>query len=80
MTDISRNWFDLSVNSNVLKQTYINGFIDVSNKIVGRENMWVNNEKDVGNTRHSEDGIAVGNQGSHSHTIENAGGGEAREI
>lgn len=51
MTDISRNWYDLSVNSNILKQTYINGFIDVSNNIVGRENMWINNEKDVGNTR-----------------------------
>lgn len=51
MTDISRNWYDLSVNSNVLKQTYINGFIDVCNNIVGRENMWINNEKDVGNTR-----------------------------
>jgi hypothetical protein len=51
MTDISRNWLDLSVNSNILKQTYINGFIDVCNNIVGRENMWINNEKDVGNTR-----------------------------
>jgi microcystin-dependent protein len=51
MTDISKNWLDLSVNSNILKQTYINGFIDVCNNIVGRENMWINNEKDVGNTR-----------------------------
>ena len=51
MTDISRNWYDLSVNSNILKQTYINGFIDVSNNIVGRENMWIKNEKDEGDTR-----------------------------
>jgi hypothetical protein len=51
MTDISRNWYDLSVNSNILKQTYINGFIDVSNNIVGRENMWIENEKDLGNTQ-----------------------------
>lgn len=51
MTDISRNWYDLSVNSNVLKQTYINGFIDVSNNIVGRKNMWIKNEKDEGDTR-----------------------------
>ncbi len=51
MTDLSKNWLDLSVNSNILKQTYIDGFIDVCNNIVGRENMWINNEKDVGNTR-----------------------------
>lgn len=48
MTDISRNWYDLSVNSNILKQTYINGFIDVSNNIVGRENICIKNEKDLG--------------------------------
>lgn len=51
MTDISRNWYDLSVNSNILKQTYFNGFIDVSNNIVGRENILIKNEKDVGDTR-----------------------------
>ena len=51
MTDISKNWYDLSVNSNILKQSYIDGFIDVSNNIVGRENLWVENEKNVGDTR-----------------------------
>ena len=51
MNDISRNWYDLSVNSNVLKQTYINGFIDICNNIVGRENLWIENQKDIGNTR-----------------------------
>ena len=51
MTDISRNWYDLSVNSNVLKQTYIDGFIDVSNNIVGRENIGIKNEKNEGDTR-----------------------------
>ena len=51
MTDLSKNWFDLSVNSNILKQTYINGFIDVCNNIVGRENLLIQNEKDIGNTR-----------------------------
>ena len=51
MTDISRGWLDLSVNSNILTQTYIGGFIDVSNNIVGRENLWIKNEKDVGDTR-----------------------------
>lgn len=51
MTDISRNWLDLSTNSNILKPTYINGFKDVSNNIVGRKNIWINNEKDLGDTR-----------------------------
>ena len=51
MTDISRNWYDLSFQSNILTNTYIKGFIDVSNNIVGRENVWIKNEKDVGNTR-----------------------------
>lgn len=51
MTDVSKNWLDLSVNSNILKPTYINGFLDVSNNIVGRENLWVENEKSVGDTR-----------------------------
>lgn len=51
MTDISRNWFDLSYESNILAQTYIKGFIDVSNNIVGQENLWIKNEKDVGDTR-----------------------------
>lgn len=51
MTDVSRNWYDLSVNSNILKQTYINGFIDVSSNIVGRKNLLINNEKNVGDTR-----------------------------
>jgi microcystin-dependent protein len=51
MTDISKNWLDLSVNSNILKPTYINGFIDVSSNIVGRKNIWIKNEKDLGDTR-----------------------------
>jgi microcystin-dependent protein len=51
MTDISKNWFDLSVNSNILKKTYINGFIDVCNNIVGRENVWIKNEVNAGDTR-----------------------------
>lgn len=51
MTDISKNWLDLSVNSNILKPTYIGGFIDVCNNIVGRENLWVENNKDIGDTR-----------------------------
>lgn len=51
MTDISKNWLDLSVNSNILKPTYINGFIDVSNNILGREKLWVENLKDIGDTR-----------------------------
>jgi len=52
MTDISRNWYDLSFDSNNLKQTYFyNGFIDVSSNIVGQENLWIKNETDVGDTR-----------------------------
>lgn len=51
MTDISKNWLDLSVNSNILKSTYIVGFIDVSNNIVGRENLYIENQKNTGNTR-----------------------------
>ena len=51
MTDISKNWLDLSVNSNILKPTYINGFLDVCNNIVGRENLWVENQYNVGDTR-----------------------------
>lgn len=51
MTDISKNWLDLSVNSNILKPTYINGFIDVSNNILGREKLWIENQKDIGDTR-----------------------------
>lgn len=51
MTDISKNWLDLSVNSNILKRTYFNGFIDVSKNIVGRKNIWIKNEKDLGDTR-----------------------------
>ena len=51
MTDISKNWLDLSVNSNILKPTYFNGFTDVSKNIVGRKNIWIKNEKDLGDTR-----------------------------
>jgi len=51
MTDISKNWYDLSLSSNILKKSYIDGFIDVSNNIVGRENLWIKNEKNVGDTR-----------------------------
>ncbi len=43
MNYISTNWLDLSVNSNILKQTYIDGFLDISNNIVGRENLWLRN-------------------------------------
>lgn len=51
MTDISRNWYDLSSQSNILTNTYIKGFIDVSSNIVGRENLYIKNEKDLGDTR-----------------------------
>ena len=51
MTDVSRNWYDLSLNSNILKPTYIEGFIDVCNNIIGRENLWVENKQNIGNTR-----------------------------
>lgn len=51
MTDISRNWYDLSLSSNILNRTYINRFIDVSNNIVGRENLWIENNRNVGDTR-----------------------------
>ena len=51
MTDISNNWLDLSYQSNILKPTYFNGFIDVSNNIVGREKLWIENQKNIGNTR-----------------------------
>lgn len=51
MTDISKNWLDLSVNSNILKPTYFNGFIDACNNIVGRENLWIENQKNIGNAR-----------------------------
>jgi microcystin-dependent protein len=51
MTDISKNWYDLSLSSNILNRTYINGFIDVSNNIVGRENLWIENNHNVGDTR-----------------------------
>ena len=44
MTYIATNWYDLSINSNKLTQSYINGFIDVSNNIVGRENLLIQNE------------------------------------
>ena len=51
MTDVSRNWYDLSFQSNILNSTYIKGFIDVSNNIVGRENLYIENQKNIGNTR-----------------------------
>jgi microcystin-dependent protein len=51
MTDISNNWLDLSYQSNILKPTYFYGFIDVSNNIVGRENLWIENQTNIGNTR-----------------------------
>lgn len=51
MTDISKNWLDLSVNSNILNRIYINGFLDVCNNIVGRENLWVENQYNVEDTR-----------------------------
>lgn len=41
MNYISTNWLDLSASSNVLTRTYINGFLDISNNIVGRENLWL---------------------------------------
>lgn len=50
MTDISKNWYDLSLNSNILKSTYVTGILDVSNNIVGQGNLWINNEKDEGNS------------------------------
>ena len=43
MNYISTNWLDLSAGSNILTRTYINGFLDISNNIVGRENLWLRN-------------------------------------
>lgn len=43
MNYISTNWLDLSAGSNLLTRTYINGFLDISNNIVGRENLWLQN-------------------------------------
>ncbi len=48
MTDISRNWYDLSLSSNILKSTYVKGVIDISSNIVGQGYIWINNEKDEG--------------------------------
>lgn len=50
MTDISRNWYDLSLGSNILKSTYMKGVIDTSSNIVGQGDIWINNEKDEGNS------------------------------
>ena len=68
MTDISRNWYDLSVNSNILKQTYITGFIDVSNNIVGRENLYVLNEQ---NPNYARLGIGTINPNATIHLRNN---------
>ena len=38
-------WFDSSVNSNILRKTYINGFLDISNSLIARDTLYV-----VGNT------------------------------
>lgn len=53
-------WYDLSFSSNILKQSYINGFIDVSDNIIGRQNVNINNLKDS-NTR-----IGIGTNTSSS--------------
>ena len=51
MTNTSINWYDLSFQSNILTNSYIKGFVDISNNIVGRENLYIVNIKDITNTR-----------------------------
>ena len=51
MAYTTNNWYDSSVNSNILKSTYITGFLDVSRNVLGRQHLIVNNEKYVGNAR-----------------------------
>ena len=36
------NWLDLSNVSNILRQTYVNGFLDVSGPIIGRNDVSFN--------------------------------------
>lgn len=48
---MSNNWFDVSINSNILTQIYFNGFVDVSCNIISRGNLCVENNIDLGNTR-----------------------------
>src|SRR6056300_653590 len=37
-------WYDSSVNSNILRKTYVNGFLDVSQNISARNNLYVNGD------------------------------------
>ena len=37
-------WYDSSVNSNILRKTYVNGFLDVSQNVSARSNLYVNGD------------------------------------
>jgi cytoskeletal protein CcmA (bactofilin family) len=37
-------WYDSSVNSNILRKTYVNGFLDVSQNVSTRRNLYVNGD------------------------------------
>ena len=37
-------WYDSSINSNILRKTYVNGFLDVSQNLNVRSNMYVNGD------------------------------------
>ena len=34
-------WYDSSINSNILRKTYVNGFLDVSQNLSTRNNLYV---------------------------------------
>ena len=43
-------WYDSSINSNILRKTYVNGFLDVSQNLNVRSNMYVNGDVSFNST------------------------------
>ena len=38
------SWYDSSINSNIFTKTYVNGFLDVSQNVSARGNLYVNGD------------------------------------